>query len=120
MPVFTESQKLEIKIALGWTANAQLVDQKLAEQWPQPVINRAIALLNELTGELGIDAKLIATRSDSMATSVGQLQLSYAQHVAHLRSDGSRMLTELAHLLSMSVQYNRYSTRRSPSTRSYW
>lgn len=117
MPTFTPDQQDQIKDVLGYTSIPHVLTNELNEQRSTYVISKAIALMAELET---IDTQLTAARADSMARGVGQLRLSYAQHVAHLKSEGSRILKELAQKLGIEILFNKYTQGQSPSTKSYW
>ncbi|MBE9178679.1 hypothetical protein IQ268_08915 [Oculatella sp. LEGE 06141] len=116
MATFTPDQIDTLKIVLGYASMPNLLTTELSEARSPAIIDRAIALLDEL-GE--IDGQLSAARQDSMAKQVGQLSLSYSQHVSHLKSEGSRLMKELSHLLGISIAYNKYGGR-SISVANYW
>lgn len=121
MPNFTARQQEELRVILGYASTPHLLTTELSESRQQAVIDQAIALMAELSDpSTGVDAQLKAARSDSMATAVGQLHLSYSQHVTHLKSEGSRLLKELSFVLGVKLVYNKYAIGQSKSTRSYW
>ena len=116
MAIFTSEQQDALKLALGYASVPNVLTTELMHDRSQVFLDRALALLDELSA---IDAQLAAARSDSMAKAVGQLSLSYSQHVAHLKSEGTRSLHELSSILGVGVAYNKYSSS-SISSRSYW
>jgi GTP:adenosylcobinamide-phosphate guanylyltransferase len=116
MATFTSSQKSQLKLVLGYASSPNLLTTELDEDREQVFIDKAIAILADLAS---IDQQLIDARSDSMAKNVGSLRLSYTQHVAHLKSEGTRALTELSNVLGISIVHNKYRGA-SVSTVSYW
>lgn len=128
MPNFTSLQQDQLRVVLGYGSLGNILTTELQEARSQSVIDRALEILDELsrpansvTGDQGgIDAQLRAARGDSMAQTVGNLKLSYGQHVGHLKSDGSSLLKELANLLGVNLAYNKYRPGSSVSTQSYW
>lgn len=73
-----------------------------------------------------IDEQLTQARADSMAEKIDGLQVNYQDHVAHLRSEGSRLLRQLSALLDYPLHFDKYSGRytaqpqSSASITSYW
>lgn len=119
MPALTLSVAESVAAALGYpdappfTMSVIRSDDKVAA-----IVSRVSAILNELSA---IDLKLVAATQDSMAVDVGELKLSYAQHVKHLKSEGSRLLNELAIAVGVPVEYNRYRpSLKSRSPGVYW
>lgn len=106
MAQFTPEQEEQLKILLGWTSDeSHLVNADIRLDRPQQVIDR-VMLLSEQLGQ--IDLMLNAALADSMAKVVGQLTLSYGQHVAHLKGEGTRLLGEISNLLRVPIAYNKY------------
>lgn len=116
MPTFTQDQQDQLRAVLGYASASSILTTELPQERSQPVIDRAIAILAELAD---IDQKLVEARADSMAKEVGQLKLSYSQHVRHLKSEGNRTLKELSNLLGIEVVYSKYGGSCS-TMRSYW
>lgn len=117
MATFTSDEQDLLRVVLGYASVANRLTTELTEPRSQAVVDRALALLEELST---IDGQLTAARADSMAKGVGQLQLSYSQHVSHLKGEGSRLLFELSNLIGIAILYNKYQAGRSPAIRSYW
>lgn len=73
-----------------------------------------------------IDEQLTQARADSMAEKIDGLQVNYQGHVAHLRSEGIRLLSQLEALVDYPIHFNKYSGRyashgqSSASITSYW
>lgn len=128
MPNFTQPQQDKLRVVLGYGSLSNILVTELQEVRSQAVIDHSLELLDDLTRPAnealgdsgGVDAKLKAAQSDSMAQTVGNLRLSYPRHVAHLKSEGSRALKELAHMLGIALAYNKYSGGGSVSKVSYW
>jgi hypothetical protein len=116
MATFDIEQHATLRIVLGYASVPMLLTTQLVDDRAQATIDRAIALVDELTD---IDTKLTAARADSMAVGVGKLQLSYSQHVRHLKSEGDRLLHELEALLGIEVIYNKYKGA-GLTTKAYW
>ncbi len=70
-------------------------------------INRYLELLAK------IDSQLESALEESMAVKVGELNLNYPQHIAHLKSEGSRILKLIAHTLGLEVKLNKYLAPRA-------
>ncbi len=127
MPTFTADQQAKLRLVLGYASKSSLLTNDFQESRTQAVIDRALAIVDELTrpanpateDQGGIDAKLSAATSDSMAMQVGDLKLSYVQHVAHLNFEGSRLLCELGQILGIEPIYNKYKTT-GKARKSYW
>ena len=114
MPTLTESEQNTVKILLGYSAEPNILTTELSE----PHSAEKIALIQSIIAELtdpttGIDGQLKAARTDSMAMAVGNLRLSYSQHVAHLKSEGTRYLQELSNVLGVPILFNKYRTKKS-------
>lgn len=130
MPTLTQPQIDQVVLTLGYSSISKVVElSQLNETYSQVTIDQVLLLLDDLTrpanattgDQGGIDAKLKAATADSMAVGVGQLNLNYPQHIAHLKSEGSRSLRELSNILGVSVAYNKYAGGSSTaSMRSYW
>lgn len=69
-----------------------------------------------------VDAALSAGVLDSMATRVDKLEVNYVQHLALLKSEGSRLIKELSALVMIPMAYDRFRSSSSTATtiRSYW
>lgn len=86
---------------------------------PSAVSSRVDSVCTKLDA---VDAALSAGVLDSMATRVDKLEVNYAQHLALLKSEGSRLIKELSALVMIPVTYDRFrnSSSTSTSVRSYW
>ena len=122
MPALTEQEQNQIKALLGYAAAPNLLVNELREEEPEETLVQVreilVNLLSKDAASPGIDLQLMNARSDSMAMGVGNLKLSYSQHVAHLKSEGSRYLQELSNLLGVEIIYDKYRPRRVKI--SYW
>jgi hypothetical protein len=118
MPTLTQDQVDQIVLTLGYSSVSKVCElAQLSEPYSQVTIDRVDALL---LGLAALDQKLVDATADSMAVGVGQLNLNYAQHVAHLKSEGSRSLRELSQILGVRLAYNKYAGASTISIRSYW
>lgn len=119
MPAITRSVAESIAVALGYPdAPAFTMSVIQADNKVSAIVLRVGDLLDELEA---IDLKLTAATQDSMAVDVGELKLSYLQHVKHLKSEGSRLLNELAIAVGVPVEYNKYRpSQKSRSPGVYW
>lgn len=115
MALLTDLQKDQVKLALGYASMPNLLGTELNREYSDPTSDRVIAVLTELAD---IDTKLSDARADSMAVGVGKLTLSYSQHVAHLKSEGTRSLRELSSLVGVQIVFDKYKSKRSQV--SYW
>ncbi|BAY23721.1 hypothetical protein NIES2100_35130 [Calothrix sp. NIES-2100] len=107
MANFTTTQVEKLEMVLGYNAPiASVVHSQLSTNFPQVVYDRALVILDDLDA---INAKLKEAMDTSYVTESRSTKLSYAQHVRHLKSEGSRLLRELAHILCVAVEYNPYS-----------
>lgn len=83
------------------------------------VLERLSRLMAQLEA---IDAALDQAPIDSMATKVDKLEVNYASHIGILKSEGSRILKEIAATIEAPVAYDRY--RHTSSSRysvvNYW
>ena len=82
----------------------------------QPVYeNRVVEILDEIDE---IDNQLREVRKESMTIKVDDISVNYNLHVNHLKSEGSRLLRELAFSVNVPLVLNRstggkYSSRYS-------
>lgn len=122
MPVLTQQEQNQVKALLGYAAAPNLLVNELREDEPEETLIQVREILSNLLSKdaasPGIDLQLANARSDSMAQGVGNLKLSYSQHVKHLKSEGSRYLQELSNLLGVEVIYDKYRPRKVKI--SYW
>lgn len=83
------------------------------------VLERLTHLMTQLAA---IDEALDQAPLDSMATKVDKLEVNYASHVGILRSEGSRILNEIAFTIGAKVAFDRY--RQTTTSRffvtNYW
>lgn len=119
MPAIPRPVAESIAAALGYPDAPQFTMNTIQnENKMSAIVLRVGDLLDELES---IDLKLTAATQDSMAVDVGELSLNYVQHVKHLKSEGSRLLNELAIAVGVPVQYNRYRpSQKSRSPGVYW
>lgn len=115
MPTFTPSQQERLKLLLGYASISNTLTTELSEERSQPVYDRTLEIIEELAE---IDQNLRASRPDTMARQVGQMAVSYPQHVAMQKNAGQGLLVELGDLLGIEVISRKY--RRSRSVVSYW
>ncbi|AFY49000.1 hypothetical protein Nos7524_3200 [Nostoc sp. PCC 7524] len=114
MPQFNNQQKEQILLTLGYANPDSLVNSQLSLEYTQSTIDRCAAILSELNS---IDSLIKEARDNSFVRESRNTKLSYANHLIHLRSDATKLLKELAHLLSIDVEYNRYLGHRQYN---YW
>lgn len=119
MPAITRSVAESIAVALGYPDAPKFTMSVIQdENKVDAIVLRVGDLLEEIEA---IDLKLTAATQDSMAVEIGELKLSYLQHVKHLKSEGSRLLNELAIAVGVPVQYNKYRPdRKSTAPGVYW
>ena len=119
MPSIPRPLAESIAVALGYPDAPQVIMTVIeSDNKVTAAIDRSSDLMDELAA---IDLKLIASTQDSMAVDVGELTLSYGQHVRHLKSEGNRLLNELANLVGVSIHSNRYRPdRKSTAPGVYW
>ena len=115
MAALTQSQKDQIEMILGYASAPNILTTELDDDYNDAVSDRVAAILTQLAT---IDTQLQDARTDSMAMAVGNLKLSYSQHVAHLKSEGSRHLKELSNLVGVAIVFDKYKQKRSQV--SYW
>lgn len=113
------SQILNQVMGYGATSNIHL--NTFVEDHP----DLEVPLLEIIDALTTIDDQLTSARDDSMAEKVGELEVNYAQHVAHLKSEGSRLLRQLEALTEVPLRFDKYrgnTPRGSTSTSviSYW
>ncbi|NEU81491.1 hypothetical protein [Nostoc sp. UIC 10630] len=119
MAQFTTVQAEEFERILGFFAFSSLIRTELTSNYSDTVVDRTLTILDEL---VIIDDLLKEALSLSyVKESRGQTKFSYSSHVAHLKSEGTRLLTELGQLLKVGVHYNKYSPiSKRNSTVAYW
>lgn len=116
MTQLTPPEIEKVEMVLGYTTLSTSVRTQLTTEYTQVIVDRALEILDEL---LLIDGYLKEALSTSFVTEARGSKLSYRQHVAHQKSEGTRLLTELARLLSVDVAFNKYQPKKV-STVSYW
>lgn len=78
---------------------------------PTLEISRA-TLCAQLIAQLDqVDTQLYSARADSMAVTVGDLEVNYRQHQANLIAEGSRLLAYLANQSGLPVYFDRFTQR---------
>ncbi|MEH1957672.1 hypothetical protein [Nostoc sp.] len=118
MAQFTTIQAEEFERILGFFESNNSVRNSLTSQYSDTVIDRALTILDEL---VGIDDLLKESLETSFVKESRGSKLSYSSHVAHLKSEGTRLLNELGQLLRVGVNYNKYSfNSKRTSTVAYW
>ncbi|MEA5625310.1 hypothetical protein [Nostoc sp. UHCC 0251] len=116
MTQFTTSQIEEFERILGFFVFDTTVRNSLTSQFPDTVVDRALTILDEL---VSVDSLLKESLETSFVRESRGSKLSYSSHVAHLKSEGTRLLTELGQLLVVGVKYNKYSPNKR-NTIAYW
>ncbi|BAY64982.1 hypothetical protein NIES22_50830 [Calothrix brevissima NIES-22] len=102
-------------MVLGYNSPiSSVVHSQLSTNFTQVVYDRAVAILTDLDD---INAKLKEATDTSYVTESRGSKLSYSQHVRHLKSEATRLLKELAHILSVDVAFNIYF---SNTPKAYW
>nr|WP_322686614.1 hypothetical protein [Nostoc sp. DedQUE07]MDZ8133235.1 hypothetical protein [Nostoc sp. DedQUE07] len=118
MAQFTTVQAEEFERILGFFEFSSLIRTELTSNYSDTVIDRTLSILDEL---VSIDSLLKESLETSFVQESRGSKLSYRSHVAHLKSEGTRLLTELGQLLRVGVNYNKYSpNKKRNSTASYW
>ncbi|MEH1858036.1 MAG: hypothetical protein V7L21_08545 [Nostoc sp.] len=118
MTQFTTVQAEEFERILGYFEFSSLIRTELTSNYSDTVIDRTLSILDELAG---IDNLLKESLETSFVQESRGSKLSYSSHVAHLKSEGTRLLTELGQLLRVGVNYNKYSpNKKRNSTAAYW
>lgn len=92
---------MTIQMQLGYTSSLSL----------EPVLDTMrTAKANDILLQLqAIDQAIAAATLDSMAVEVGSLKVDYARHLSLLKTEGSRLLKDLANVSGLSVAYDRFS-----------
>lgn len=119
MAQFTSSQVEKLEMALGYTTSHTMytfTHNQLNSNFTQTVVDRGLAILSQLDN---IDTLLSESMDTSYVVESRGSKLSYGAHVKHLKSEASRLLRELANLLDVGINYNKYSSSRELLT-SYW
>jgi hypothetical protein len=115
MANFTSPQIEQIEMVLGYSNPiSSTIHTQLSTTYTQVVYDRALAILTDLDD---INIKLKEATDTSYVTESRGSKLSYSQHVRHLKSEATRLLKELAHILSVELAFNRYSPCQP---KSYW
>lgn len=115
MAQFTLSQIETFERLLGYSIFSDVVRNQLTSDYTQTVVDRALEIITELEN---VDLLLKEARETSYVTESRGAKLSYSQHVNHIKSEGSRLLQELAYILKIDVIFNRYLNKKKPI--SYW
>lgn len=90
-------------------------------QYPDFAITayRSDLITSKLTELAAIDVALSEAALNSVADTVGDMKLQYAGHINILRSEGSRLLHEIANLAGIPLGYDRFKvTKQTYSFRS--
>lgn len=116
MPNFTQTQIEKLELLTGHSNYSTLVRDRLTLDYSAAVIEQVEGLIVEIAS---IDALLKEARDTSFVMESRGSRLSYSQHVAHLKAEGTRALRELVQLLDISLAYNKYAPRRT-SSKNYW
>ncbi|MFS0515140.1 hypothetical protein ACEYW6_10505 [Nostoc sp. UIC 10607] len=117
MTQFTIPQIEEFERILGFFVFDTTVRNGLASEYSDTTIDRTLTILDEL---VSIDNLLKESLDTSYVRGSGGLKLSYNSHVAHLKSEGTRLLNELGQLLRVGVNFNKYSPNSRRNTIAYW
>lgn len=119
MAQFTISQVEEFERILGYSIfNITVRNQLISDDYSGTIIDRALTILDEL---VSIDNLLKESLETSFVKESRGSKLSYSSHVAHLKSEGTRLLAELGQLLRVGVNYNKYSSNSKRTlTYYYW
>lgn len=120
MNQFTQSEIETIERVTGHSIFTDVVREQLSSEYTTTVINRAQDILTELAN---IDSLLLDALSYSFVLENRSSKLSYNNHVRHLKSEGTRLLQELVHMLKIDLIYNKYTksySKSTPNTVSYW
>lgn len=117
MAQFTSTQVEQLEMLLGYANSITLVHSRLSSIYSQSIYDRSV----EIVAELGnIDSLLSGSNSSldvAYVVEARSSKLSYVQQMSMLKSTGSRLLRELAYLLSVQLAFNKYS---GSSSISYW
>ncbi|MEH1966750.1 hypothetical protein [Nostoc sp.] len=117
MTQFTIPQIEEFERILGFFVFDTTVRNSLTSQYSDTVMDRTLTILDEL---VSVDNLLKESLESSFVMESRGSKLSYSSHVAHLKSEGTRLLTELGQLLVVGVNYNKYSPNSRRNTIAYW
>ncbi|MEA5603705.1 hypothetical protein [Nostoc sp. UHCC 0252] len=117
MAQFTTVQAEEFERILGFFEFSSLIRNELTSNYSDTVVDRTLSILDEL---VSIDNLLKESLETSFVKESRGSKLSYSSHVAHLKSEGTRLLTELGQLLRVGVNYNKYSPNNKRSQVHYY
>ncbi|MEH1803228.1 MAG: hypothetical protein V7L13_29510 [Nostoc sp.] len=118
MAQFTTVQAEEFERVLGFFEFSSLIRTELTSNYSGTIVDRTLAILDEL---VSIDNLLKESLETSFVKESRGSKLSYGSHVAHLKSEGTRLLIELGQLLRVGVNYNKYlPNSKRTSTVAYW
>lgn len=118
MNQFTQAEIELIERVTGHSIYTDVIREQLSSEYTETVIETAKTILADLSN---IDLLIKDALSYSFVLENRQSKLSYSNHIKHLKSEGTRLLNELAHILKISVNYNKYTgTSYNRNTVSYW
>lgn len=108
---FTDTQKAQIRRALGWSARYyqfdSRLDQAMSSLATQPEVELLVTGTLENNGILAniddIQTKLRASHARLKANKVGSIELRQ-QEVVQLRSEGDRWVNDLARILGVETR----------------
>lgn len=113
MAIFTEDQRHQILLALGYSPEDLSAFNQMDDDKPSVTVNSVLDWLTELTE---IDADLKVARSRSMAVEAEDIKLDYAQHITALRLRGREIVQQISRAIGIPVAWNRFAGNKGSST----
>ncbi len=117
MTQFTTVQVEEVERVLGYSVINTTVRSRLVSDYTDTIIDRALTILDEL---VNIDNLLKESLGTSFVLESRGSKLNYRSHVAHLKSEGTRLLNELGQVLIVGVNFDKYSSNSQVKSLAYW
>lgn len=112
----TQEEKNKALALLGYNTFVDIVTMQLERAFTVESLDIVRDLFDQLEE---IDLLLREARKDSMALTTGEVKLSWGLHLTHLKSEGSRILSQMSTLLQVPLVYNKYKRSSSICISSY-
>jgi hypothetical protein len=116
---FNQTEIEHLERILGYVTLDPDIRAKLSVTFTDNIVYRCKAIMVELDE---IDVLLKDATAYSFVIESKESKLAYANHIKHLKIQGSRLLKELAYNTQVEVKYDKYTDIKdySKSTVSYW
>lgn len=107
--MFTDTQKAELRLYLGWAGRWFQVDTKLEQAMSACTAETQTLIEAEVVKLKAIDGKITDAANRFQAAKVGSIQLPGAMELELLRSQGRQSVGRIAAMLGVEVRHDVYS-----------